>query len=69
MHCNCSVLTQPKIQAVSELVRLRLATADKGRAALKSIIVNSECPNVSMSKCLNVQMSPTILLEIHHTNH
>jgi len=46
--------------AVPELVRLRLATADKGRAALKSIIVISEYPNVSMSKCLNVQTSPTM---------
>jgi hypothetical protein len=36
--------------AVPELVRLRLATADKGRAALKSTRGISESPNVSMSK-------------------
>jgi len=36
--------------AVPELVRRSEAKADKGRAALKLIIVNSESPNVSMSK-------------------
>lgn len=55
--------------AVPELVRRSEAKADKGRAALKSIIVISEYPNVLMSKRLNVQTSPTIPLEIHHTDH
>jgi hypothetical protein len=46
--------------AVPELVRLRLATADKGRAALKSTRGISESPNVSMSKL------PTTMKSIAH---